>query len=68
MATEISFCPLCAGKLEAQDDGQYTCVDCETEFFIEIVSDDDDDDEEDEDDDEGDKEKESEDEEDDDEY
>ena len=37
MKTDISFCPLCAGKLDAGDDEQYTCDDCESQFFIQIV-------------------------------
>ena len=45
MSTEISFCPLCAGKLDAEDE-QFVCEDCETQFFIEVVSEDDDDEEE----------------------
>jgi hypothetical protein len=48
MSTEISFCPLCAGKLDAGDDEQFVCEDCETQFFIQVVDEgeDDDDDEE----------------------
>jgi len=55
MKTDISFCPVCAGKLEAADDEQFTCEDCEMKFFIQVVEgddDEDDDEEEDEDDDE----------------
>ena len=37
MSTEISFCPLCAGKLDAGDDEQYVCEDCESQFFIKVV-------------------------------
>jgi len=37
MSTEISFCPLCAGKLDAGDDEQFICEDCETGFFIQVV-------------------------------
>jgi hypothetical protein len=48
MKTEISFCPLCAGKLDAGDDEQFVCEDCESQFFIQVVdegdADDDDDD------------------------
>ena len=46
MSKEISFCPLCAGKLDGGDDNKYTCEDCETEFFIKISDDEDDDDDE----------------------
>jgi len=52
MKTDISFCPLCAGKLEAGDDEQFTCEDCESKFFIQIVEDGDDEDDEDDDEDE----------------
>lgn len=53
MKSEISFCPLCAGKLEEEDGDQYRCLECETEFLIQLVdeSDDEDEEEEDEDDD-----------------
>ena len=49
MRSEISFCPLCAGKLDAGDDEQFVCEDCESQFFIQVVDegDSDDDDEED---------------------
>src|SRR5881296_1032353 len=30
MSAEISFCPLCAVKLNAGDDKQFVCEDCET--------------------------------------
>ena len=66
MKTDISFRPVCAGKLVAADDEQFTCEDCEMKFFIQVVEGDEDEDEE-EDDDEEDDEKEEE-EEDDDEY
>ena len=46
MKTEISFCPLCAGKLDAGDDEQFICEDCETQFFIQVVDVDEDDEEE----------------------
>ena len=50
MKTDISFCPVCAGKLEAGDDEQFTCEDCELKFFIQVVEgDDEEDDDEDED-------------------
>ena len=37
MSAEISFCPLCAGKLDAGDDEQYVCEDCESQFFFQVV-------------------------------
>ena len=37
MSVEISFCPVCAGKLEVGDDEQFVCEDCETQFFIQVV-------------------------------
>ena len=37
MSTEISFCPVCAGILDAGDDEQFVCEDCETSFFIQVV-------------------------------
>ena len=46
MKTEISFCPLCAGKLDAAEDEQFVCEDCETSFFIQVAEEDEDDDEE----------------------
>ena len=49
MKTDISFCPVCAGKLDAGDDEQFTCEDCEMKFFIQLVEGDDEDDDEDED-------------------
>jgi hypothetical protein len=45
MKTEISFCPLCAGKLDAGDDEQFACEDCESQFFIQVVEEGDADDE-----------------------
>jgi hypothetical protein len=50
MKTEISFCPLCAGKLDPGDDEQFVCEDCETSFFIQVAdaAGDDEDEEEDE--------------------
>jgi hypothetical protein len=70
MKTDISFCPVCAGKLEAADDEQFTCEDCESKFFIQLVEGDDDEeeDEDEEDEDDEDDEKEEEEEKDDDEY
>jgi hypothetical protein len=68
MKTDISFCPVCAGKLEAADDEQFTCEDCESKFFIQLVVGDDDDEDEDEDEDEEDEDDEEEVEEKDDEY
>ncbi len=37
MSDEISFCPVCAGKLEAADDDQFVCEDCESQFFIQLM-------------------------------
>jgi len=53
MSTEVSFCPLCAGKLDSQKDDRFVCDDCETHFFIQVVDevDDEDDDDDDADDD-----------------
>ncbi len=45
MSAEISFCPLCAGKLDAGDDEQFICEDCETQFFIQVVEEADDEEE-----------------------
>ena len=49
MSSEISFCPLCAGKLDAGEDEQFLCEDCETSFFIQVVEEGEDEDEEEED-------------------
>ena len=46
MSSEISFCPVCAGKLDAGEDEQYVCEDCEGKFFIQVVEEGDEDDEE----------------------
>lgn len=63
MKTDISFCPVCAGKLDAGDDEQFTCDDCEMKFLIQlVVGDEDEDDDEDEDEDEDDDEEKEEDE------
>lgn len=48
MSTEISFCPICAGKLDAGDDEQFSCEECEAQFFIQVVDAGDDEDDEDE--------------------
>lgn len=45
MSTEISFCPACAGKLDASEDEQYVCEDCEGQFLIQVLEEGDDDDE-----------------------
>ena len=37
MSTDISFCPVCAGKLDASEDEQYVCEDCESQFFIQVL-------------------------------
>jgi len=49
MSVEISFCPLCAGKLDSGKDERFVCDDCETHFFIQVVDEDDDEDDEEED-------------------
>ena len=49
MKTEISFCPLCAGKLDSAEDEQFVCEDCESQFFIQIVEEGEDDDDDDDD-------------------
>ena len=64
MSNEISFCPLCAGKLDSGNDEKYLCDDCETQFFIQIVDEEDDDDEDEEEENEDDEEEEDEDDED----
>ncbi len=48
MSAEISFCPMCAGKLEAGDEDQFVCEECEAQFLIEVLEagDDDEDEEE----------------------
>ena len=68
MKTEISFCPLCAGKLDAGDNEQFTCDDCESKFFIQLVEEGDEDDDEEEEEDDDEDEKEDEEKADDDEY
>jgi uncharacterized protein YbaR (Trm112 family) len=45
MSAEISFCPFCAGKLDAGEDEQFVCEDCETQFFIQVVEEGEDEDE-----------------------
>jgi len=45
MSAEISFCPLCAGKLDSGDDQQYISEDCESQFFIQVVEEGDEDEE-----------------------
>lgn len=40
MTDNISFCPVCAGKLEPagpSDLDRYVCEDCETEFLIQAA-------------------------------
>jgi len=49
MSTEVSFCPLCAGKLDSEKDDRFVCDDCETHFFIQVVDEDEDEDDEDDD-------------------
>ena len=48
MSVEISFCPLCAGKLDSGNNNKFVCDDCETRFLIQVVDEDDDDEDEDE--------------------
>ena len=48
MSIEISFCPLCAGKLDSGNNNKFVCDDCETRFLIQVVDEDDEDEEEDE--------------------
>ena len=48
MSVEISFCPLCAGKLDSGNNDKFVCDDCETRFVIQVIDEDDDDEEEDE--------------------
>ena len=48
MSVEISFCPLCAGKLDSGNNDKFVCDDCETRFLIQVVDEDDEEDEEDE--------------------
>ena len=60
MKTEISFCPLCAGKLDGSDDEQFQCDDCESKFFIQLVKAGDEDEEEEEEDEEEDEDEEEE--------
>jgi len=48
MSVEISFCPLCAGKLDSGNKDKFVCDDCETRFLIQVVDEDDEEDEEDE--------------------
>jgi hypothetical protein len=45
MSSQISFCPVCAGKLETGDDDQFSCEECELHFLIEVVDEDEADDE-----------------------
>jgi Zn-finger nucleic acid-binding protein len=46
MSVEISFCPLCAGKLDSGNNEKFVCDDCETRFLIQVLDEEDDDDEE----------------------
>ena len=41
MSVEISFCPLCAGKLDSGNNNKFVCDDCETRFLIQVVDEDD---------------------------
>jgi Zn-finger nucleic acid-binding protein len=49
MSVEISFCPLCAGKLDSGNNDKFVCDDCETRFLIQVVDEDDDEEEDEED-------------------
>ena len=49
MSVEISFCPLCAGKLDSGNNDTFVCDDCETRFLIQVVDEDDDEEDEEED-------------------
>ena len=61
MAAEISFCPVCAGKLESGDEDQFVCEECESQFLIEVLQEgDEEDDEEEEEDEEEEKERDDE--------
>jgi len=67
MSVEISFCPLCAGKLDSGNNDKFVCDDCETRFLIQVIDEadeDEDEDDEDEDNEEDDEDDEEEDEED----
>ena len=48
MSADISFCPKCAGKLDAGEEDQFVCEECESSFLIELLEagDEDEDDEE----------------------
>jgi len=46
MASEISFCPLCAGKLESGEEDQFVCEECESQFLIEVLEEGDEDEDE----------------------
>lgn len=46
MSAEISFCPICAGKLDAGDDEQFACEECESQFFIQVLEEGEEEDEE----------------------
>jgi len=37
MKTDISFCPMCAGKLESGEEDQFVCEECESQFLIEVL-------------------------------
>jgi hypothetical protein len=46
MSVEISFCPLCAGKLDSGKKDRFVCDDCETHFLIQVDDEADDDEDE----------------------
>jgi len=37
MKTDISFCPMCAGKLESGEEDQFVCEEYESQFLIEVL-------------------------------
>ena len=41
MSVEISFCPLCAGKLDSENHDKFLCDECETRFLIQVIDEDD---------------------------
>ena len=63
MSSEVSFCPLCAGKLDSEKGSKFVCEDCETHFLIQVMDDDEDDDDDEDEDDEDDEDEDEDDEE-----
>ena len=60
MSVEISFCPLCAGKLDSGKNDRFVCDDCETHFLIQVADVDDEEEDEEEEDEENDEEEDEE--------